>query len=79
MERKTSKEMCRKHAVVFSKECPLCKEENLYGARYALREAFLAGFKSDKGYYCRTKAESEAFVNGVAFRCEFVLVHINEA
>lgn len=79
MERSTSKEMCKKHAVVFNKECPVCKEENLYGARYSLREAFQAGFKGDKAYYCRTKSESSAFVHGVAFRCEFVLVHINEA
>lgn len=33
MERNTAKEMCKKHFVVFRKECRACKEENLYSAR----------------------------------------------
>lgn len=78
MERKTSKEMCRKHYVAFSGECRACVEENLYSARPDLQTAFRAGFKDDRNYAFRNEEESKAFVHGVAFRCEFVLVHINE-
>lgn len=79
MERNTAKEMCKKHFVVFRKECRVCKEENLYSARPDLQKAFRAGFKDDRNYAFRNEEESKAFVHGVAFRCEFVLVHIDEA
>lgn len=75
------KQLCPLHKCVFEKACPVCEQEMKYVAARNYKRLFLAfraGFAGEYNFFYRNDVEREVFAEGVALRCEFVLVRMSD-